>query len=197
MAATGGDRVWQPGDIAADLEQAENSDNDEIGERSPEALEADRRHGDERPKVHSLSMDAESRDERKKPFACDVCGRRYTEAGNMRRHKQTVHGNDVFKCPQPGCQVSSARKVNLMHHVEGFHGTAGSFSCDHPGCTCQDSSPDDEMDVNEADFLPTAQELNPASVHALRSVRMLLQLRKRIQPQLTRKGGKRICPEKN
>ena len=53
----------------------------------------------------------------------------------MRRHKQTVHGNDVFKCPQPGCQVSSARKVNLMHLVEGFHGTAGSFSCDHPGCT--------------------------------------------------------------
>ena len=29
----------------------------------------------------------------------------------------------------------------------------------------QDSSPDERMDVNEADFLPTAQELNPGSVY--------------------------------
>ena len=52
----------------------------------------------------------------------------------MRRHKQAVHGDVVFKCPQPGCQFSSSRKTNLMEHLKGFHGTAGSFACDHPGC---------------------------------------------------------------
>ena len=57
----------------------------------------------------------------------------------MRRHKQSVHGDEVFKCPQPGCQYSSPRKDHLVLHLEGFHRTAGLFACDHPGCTFRSS----------------------------------------------------------
>ena len=53
----------------------------------------------------------------------------------MQKHKQAVHGNVVFKCPQTGCQFSSSWKASLKSHLKGFHGTAGSFACDHPGCT--------------------------------------------------------------
>ena len=53
----------------------------------------------------------------------------------MQSHKQAVHGDDVFECPQTGCQFSSSRKASLTRHLKGFHGTAGSFACDHPGCT--------------------------------------------------------------
>ena len=78
-------------------------------------------------------MEIESRHE--KPFACDVCDHRFTTTRIMRRHKQAVHGDDVFKCSQPGCQFSTSSKTNLSSHLKGFHGTAGSFVCDNPGCT--------------------------------------------------------------
>ena len=53
----------------------------------------------------------------------------------MQRHKPAAHDAVVFKCPQHGCEYSSSTKYNLAIHLEGFHGTAGSFACDHPGCT--------------------------------------------------------------
>ena len=80
-------------------------------------------------------MDPESRVNGGKPFACNVCHHRFAGAQSMRRHKQAVHDEGVFKCPQPGCQFSSSWKENLKQHLKGFHGTAGSFACDHPGCT--------------------------------------------------------------
>ena len=80
-------------------------------------------------------MDPESRAKEGKRFACDVCDHRFVTAANVLRHKQTVHSDDVFKCPHPGCESSSSRKDSVMSHLKGFHGTAGSFACDHPGCT--------------------------------------------------------------
>ena len=65
--------------------------------------------------------------------------RRCAESGIMRKHKQAVRGNIVFKCPQPGCEYSSSSKSNVAIHLEGFHGTARSFACDHPGCTFRSS----------------------------------------------------------
>ena len=53
----------------------------------------------------------------------------------MRKHKQSVHADAVVKCPQPGCEYSSASKTHVAVHLKGLHGTAGSFACDHPGCT--------------------------------------------------------------
>ena len=82
-----------------------------------------------------FSMDADYGNKSKKPFACDVCDHRFTTTGSMRSHKQAVHGHDVFKCPQPGCQFSSSWKISLSHHLKGIHGTTGSYACDHPGCT--------------------------------------------------------------
>ena len=79
-------------------------------------------------------MYPESRDRHEKLFACDVCDHPFATAGSMRRHKKAAHGDDVFKCPQPGCQFSSSWKASLTRHLKGFHGTAGSFFCDHPGC---------------------------------------------------------------
>ena len=82
-------------------------------------------------------MDAKLQDTSTKPFACNVCDHRFANKGNLQKHKQAVHGDDVFKCPQPGCQFSSSWKDSLASHLKGFHGTAGSFACDHPGCTFQ------------------------------------------------------------
>ena len=79
-------------------------------------------------------MDYDSRVRRERPFACDVSNICSKRASNMRSNKREVHG-DVFKCPQPGCEYSSASKSSVAHHLKGFHGTAGSFACDHPGCT--------------------------------------------------------------
>ena len=79
-------------------------------------------------------MDDESRDKGGKPFVCDVCDHRLATTGSLRRHKQAVHGDDGFKCPQPGCQFSSSVKAYISHHLRGVHGTAGSFACDNPGC---------------------------------------------------------------
>ena len=72
---------------------------------------------------HSLSMNHEAN--------------RFVKAGNTRTHRQGVHVEDVFKCPQPGFQFSTSWKASLAQHSKGFHGTAGSFACDHPGCTFQ------------------------------------------------------------
>ena len=80
-------------------------------------------------------MDAESRDKRDEPFACDFCDRHFTTNGGMQRHKLSVHSDDVFKCSRTGCQFSSSRKDDLSKHQTEVHGSAGSFACDHPGCT--------------------------------------------------------------
>ena len=80
-------------------------------------------------------MHPEPRNKSEKPFACDVCDHRFKTTSIMRHHKQAVHGEKVFKCPQPECQYSSSSKSNLSSHLNGFHGTAGLFACNHPGCT--------------------------------------------------------------
>ena len=82
-------------------------------------------------------MDPDSRVRDERPFSCDVCDRRFKNAAAMRNHKQFVHGEKIFKCPQLGCGFSASRKTGLAQHTEGAHGTAGSLACDHPGCTYQ------------------------------------------------------------
>ena len=90
---------------------------------------------------HLSSMQPKSREKSEKLFACNVCDHRFAMADNMRSHKQAVHGEKVFKCPQPGCEYSPSRKIHLVNHLKGFHGTAGSFACDHPGCSFRTAWP--------------------------------------------------------
>ena len=82
----------------------------------------------------SLIMDAEPLDDSEKPFACDVCGHHFETTGSLRSH-ESAHTDVVHKCLRPKCVFSSSQKTDVMRHLKGFHGTAGSFACDHPGCT--------------------------------------------------------------
>ena len=83
----------------------------------------------------------QSRCKREKRFACDDCDHRFTTTSGMRVHKQAVHNNEFFKCPQSECLFSSKWKTNLTNHFKWIHGTAGSFACDHPGCMFRTSWP--------------------------------------------------------
>ena len=53
---------------------------------------------------------------------CEVCGRKFTEKHNLRRHLSTVHGvGDVktFQCDI--CSRVFKRKDNLKYHLKNVH----------------------------------------------------------------------------
>ncbi|KAH9380800.1 hypothetical protein HPB48_020246 [Haemaphysalis longicornis] len=51
------------------------------------------------------------------PYKCEVCGQRYTKAGNLRRHRRLVHAPDIpwFTCSQ--CEKGFTRKDALETHL--------------------------------------------------------------------------------
>ena len=64
---------------------------------------------------------------------CEVCGRKFTDKGNMRRHLSTVHGvGDVktFKCDI--CSRVFKEKSTLTKHLNTVHliGNVKNFQCD-------------------------------------------------------------------
>ena len=78
-------------------------------------------------------MHRESRDKHEKPFACDNCDHRFTTTSKKRKHRPSMvmSSSNVLSLV---VSFSSSWKKSLANHLKGFHGTAGSLACDHPGC---------------------------------------------------------------
>ena len=88
------------------------------------------------PRSINVSMDPSPRDKEKAPFACDVYSvNKVTVTNTGLKAEHAVHGDDSSNVLIPDCEYSSSSKCRVADHLIGFHGTAESFACDHPGCT--------------------------------------------------------------
>ena len=54
-------------------------------------------------------------------FKCELCGKQYTEKGNMKHHKIAAHSFQSFSCKQ--CEFRTKSKNYLRHHAKYVHST--------------------------------------------------------------------------
>ena len=59
---------------------------------------------------------------KEKPHQCEVCGRSFSLAKNMRRHARQHDRNAIsYSCNIPGCTFSSLRSDKYLEHVKRYH----------------------------------------------------------------------------
>ena len=72
--------------------------------------------------------------EGKKPFKCDVCCKKFSQATSLKIHVQGVHeGKKPFECNV--CSKKFAQKGNLKTHMANYHGVEKAKLCKING-TC-------------------------------------------------------------
>ncbi|CAH1795885.1 unnamed protein product [Owenia fusiformis] len=52
---------------------------------------------------------------------CDQCPKQFTTISNLRQHRQTVHGQGVFKCGY--CQETLLSRSKMRNHIQRVHAT--------------------------------------------------------------------------
>ena len=67
-----------------------------------------------------------------KPFACDICGKKYQRAGRLKIHKNTHFAKKPFECEI--CHRSFTERGNLKTHMR-LHTGERPFLCEEPGCS--------------------------------------------------------------
>ncbi|KAI7834342.1 hypothetical protein BX661DRAFT_177040 [Kickxella alabastrina] len=68
-----------------------------------------------------------------KPFACDACGKRFSEAHIMAQHRRVHTGERPFKCAQAGCGKDFAVASALTIHRRTHTGERP-YQCRFQGC---------------------------------------------------------------
>ena len=56
-----------------------------------------------------------------KPYACEECGKRFSQRGNLRAHKIVHEGIKPFDCRLEGCGKRFTQLGNLKSHQNRFH----------------------------------------------------------------------------
>ncbi|XP_023214805.1 zinc finger protein 271-like [Centruroides sculpturatus] len=56
-----------------------------------------------------------------KPFKCNICGKRFSQSGNLLVHKKIHFEERPFKCNYKDCTYSAKSKYVLKEHVKRIH----------------------------------------------------------------------------
>ncbi|BGP22561.1 zinc-finger protein [Rhodotorula toruloides] len=70
-----------------------------------------------------------------RPYVCDHpgCGKSFALASALTIHKRTHSGDRPFVCPHPGCTAAFSESSNLSKHIR-THGQERRYVCSEPGC---------------------------------------------------------------
>ncbi|BGP05759.1 zinc-finger protein [Rhodotorula toruloides] len=70
-----------------------------------------------------------------RPYVCDHpgCGKSFALASALTIHKRTHSGDRPFVCTHPGCTAAFSESSNLSKHVR-THGSERRYTCAEPGC---------------------------------------------------------------
>ncbi|BGO99949.1 zinc-finger protein [Rhodotorula toruloides] len=70
-----------------------------------------------------------------RPYICDHpgCGKSFALASALTIHKRTHSGDRPFVCTHPGCTAAFSESSNLSKHIR-THGSERRYACAEPGC---------------------------------------------------------------
>ncbi|KAJ7059097.1 hypothetical protein C8F01DRAFT_273109 [Mycena amicta] len=102
-------------------------------------------------------------------YECPDCDASFKTNIHLHRHRRTHTGEKNYKCPYPGCDARSARKDNLIAHINTIHrrpGEGSGRSQPAGGSANRRMSPDDSSSSDSDSPVPPTRHLQPASPYS-------------------------------